>query len=132
MAKRDRYTNDGSALAANPFGDLAAKLGDLAPGPEPGASPPQAAEASVVDRPAVDLSVRLVVRRQKKGQGGKTATFVEGIGREQAAALLPAIKRELGCGGRVDDDALVVGTAEHHRVAQWLRDRGATRVTLGN
>lgn len=133
MAKRrQEITGDDSPLASNPFASLAAARGEVAPGPEPDASPPDDAPQAEEDAKGPRLSGPIVVRRQKKGQGGKTATFVEGVSPRDAAKLLPQLKRELGCGGRLQGDALVLGTAAHERVARWLREHGARRVTLGN
>ncbi len=135
MAKRrPEITGDDTPLASNPFASLASALPDVAPGPEPEPEVP-AKDVSAADHAGdrvLCLDGPIVVRRQKKGQGGKTATFVEGVSRDDAARLLARLKRELGCSGRMDGDALVLGTAAHDRVGTWLREHGARRVKLGN
>ena len=131
MAKRRKIEADASPLTSNPFAALAerfpdAPAGDPAPAdqPEPGPEP--------ADTGASPFPARLVVRKQKKGHGGKTATYVEGLDPAQLPELLRRLKRELGCSGRVDADTLVLGTSDHSRVAQWFEREGAERVVLGN
>ncbi|MEM6294673.1 MAG: translation initiation factor [Myxococcota bacterium] len=126
--KRAKLQTNGAALTDNPF---AAAFGGLSPStpdvpeaaPEPAA--PHRDEALV-------FGPRAIVRRQKKGQGGKTVACVEGLPPATASALLPKLKRELGCSGRVDAEMLILGTRDHARVAAWLTEAGAPRVTLGN
>jgi translation initiation factor 1 len=124
MAKRPKVTTDASPLTSNPFASLL---------PEGEALPAEPAEPAepIMTEPA-ELDGRLIVRRQKKGQGGKTVTCVEGLSEAALEALLPRLKRDLGCSGRVDGSMLVAGTGDHHRVAKWLRAAGAPKVLLGN
>ena len=129
--KKNKITGDNAALATNPF---AAALGGLAgaevaPGPEPQATP---SKQGGEQKTGLDLGRRAVVRRQSKGQGGKTVTCVEGIPPATAEVFLPQLKKELGCGGRIQDEMLVLGTRNHARVADWLQSAGVPRVTLGN
>jgi len=128
--KRTKITGDNSALSDNPF---ASALGALADTPaEPDALDPEPALAPEPTPRDLDLGRRAIVRRQSKGQGGKTVSCVEGLPIETATAMLPRLKRELGCGGRVYDGVLMLGTRDHARVADWLRSAGVPRVTLGN
>ncbi|PRP90780.1 translation initiation factor Sui1 [Enhygromyxa salina] len=129
MAKRPKITADTAPLTSNPFAGLSALIPD-APAGEPAPSPIDEAPSEPSVTP--DLSGRLVVRRQKRGQGGKTVTCVEGLDPDLIPALLTRLKRELGCSGRVDGAVLVAGTGDHGRVASWLRAAGAARVVLGN
>ncbi len=132
MAKRTKITTDASALTSNPFAQLSVDVPDA---PERAESSSTAAETtpSTPSPPApLRFGARVIVRRQKKGQGGKTVTCAEGLPPTTAQTLLPGLKRELGCGGRIDDDVLVLGTRDHQKVAQWLRDAGARNVKLGN
>ena len=133
--KRSKIVADDGALTNNPF---AALLGG-----DGGADSDADAEAEVADSDrladepapssgAVDLRGKLVVRRQKKGQGGKTVTCVEGLADAHHPALLKPMKKALGCGGRVEGDVLILATADHARVADWLRGAGAKTVILGN
>lgn len=126
--KRTRITGDNDALSSNPF---AAALGGLAGEPEP-EPPKETPEAPPTATAPLELGSRAVVRRQSKGQGGKTVTCVEGLPAATAEAFLTRIKPEFGCSGRLADGILVLGTRDHARVAAWLRDAGVPRVTLGN
>lgn len=132
--KKEKITGDSAALATNPF---ASALGGLAgieltsgPAPEPESTP--AVESVDPTEAGLHLGQRAIVRRQSKGQGGKTVTCVEGIPLSTAEAFLPRLKKELGCGGRIRDEMLVLGTRNHARVADWLQAAGVPRVTLGN
>lgn len=127
--KRTKITGDNDALSTNPF---AAALGDLA-GPPKTEPEPAAPPEPEPDTPAtLDLGRRAIVRRQSKGQGGKTVTCVEGLPPDTASEFVARIKRELGCSGRIRDGVLILGTRDHARVGAWLRDAGVPRVTLGN
>lgn len=106
----------------NPFGDLGKRLGiDPAPAarpaPRPGKAPP----------------ARAVVRQERKGRGGKTATVVEklGLGPAELEAWLLDLKRSLGCGGAVEGDALVLQGDLRERVAARLEARGVKKVIRG-
>ena len=127
--KRAKLQTDGAGLTDNPF---AAAFGGLVP-PSSDAPEPEPDPEPVTTRDgALSFGPRAIVRRQKKGQGGKTVACVEGLPVATAKALLPKLKRELGCSGRVDDDLLILGTRDHNRVAAWLTAAGAPRVKLGN
>lgn len=130
--KRTKITGDDSALSSNPFAGAFGGLTNLADGPAPAVDPPTAPAAADSSPPALDLGRRAIVRRQSKGQGGKTVSCVEGLPPSTAEAFMPQLKRELGCSGRIDDDVLILGTRDHARVANWLRDAGVPRVVMGN
>ena len=115
------------------LGDLLAAKGvpvDRTPSPPP---PPEPAAAAGTP---LDFggATKLVVRRERKGRGGKTATVVEGIRLPPSA--LERVARELrcalGCGASVDDGRLVVQGDLAPRVADWLAAHGARRVVVGN
>ena len=136
MSKRRKIVTDDGPLSFNPFAVLGSPSASEA-SPEQLSAPEPAAKSDVegVAAPGLselsELRARLVVRRQKKGQGGKTVTCVEGVPAELSAVVLARLKRELGCSGRVKAQVLIAGTSDHSRVADWLRRAGA-RVTLGN
>ena len=91
------------------------------PEPEPEVPAPAPAPEDVAFAPKV------VVRKTRKGRGGRTVTVVTGItaGRSDVLARL---KKELGCGAREEDDALVIQGNQVERVARWLESRGAKKV----
>ena len=116
-----------------------ATLGDLLRGsgvpvgsPAPPASPPPA--AAVPD--AIDFggAPKIVLRREKKGRGGKVATVVEGIKRPPSALerIARELKRALGCGASLEGDTIVVQGDMAERIAPWLVARGAKKVVVAN
>jgi translation initiation factor 1 len=108
-----------------PFARLAGRLGDLPPGPEPVSTAPE------VPRPSAPA--RAVVRMERAGRGGKTVTVVEQLGlpAPELAAWLKALKGELGCGGAVEGEALVLQGDLRERVRAALAARGVMRVSVG-
>ena len=104
----------------NPFGILRGKLGDLPRGPAPKASEPKG--------PA-----RAVVRMERKGRGGKEVTVVEQLGLRPAEmeAWLKALKGALGCGGAVEEGAIVLQGDQRKRLPTILEARGVRKVTVG-
>ncbi|MBW2465257.1 MAG: translation initiation factor [Deltaproteobacteria bacterium] len=92
---------------------------------EPEASPPS---------PPTEISgkTKVVVRREKKGRGGKTVTRVTGLPQAQLPALGLRMKKALGCGAVVEGDALVLLGSLVDRAADWLEAEGAEGVIRGN
>ena len=70
----------------------------------------------------------------RKGRGGKTATLVRGVALTGAAleTFAREMRQSLGTGGGVEGDAIVLAGDQSARAAQWLRERGATRIVIGN
>ena len=77
---------------------------------------------------------RLVVRRERKGHGGKTVTVVDGRGLPPAAldTVARAMRKALGCGSWVDDGRVVLQGDRPDAAAAWLTRQGARQVTRGN
>ncbi len=114
--------------AETPFNPALAALRQLLPD---GYTPPPApAPAALAAKKA---PARAVVRMERKGRGGKEATVVEKL--DLPAAELSrwsdALKRSLGCGGGVEDGALVVQGDQRDRVVRWLEERGVKKVVKG-
>jgi len=111
----------------NPFGALASLRGALPQGTDatPTATPTSSATA---------LSGKIVVRREKKGRGGKTATLVEGVALTGAAleAFGREMRQSLGTGGGIEGNAIVISGDQVERAMNWLSARGATRLVAGN
>ena len=113
---------------------MAGKLGDLLSGAGVKVNAPEPAKEPAPT--AVDFggAAKLVVRRERKGRGGKTATVVEGI-RVSASALeriARDLRRALGCGASVEEGRLVVQGDLVARVERWLVEHGAPKVIVGN
>src|SRR4030095_12096022 len=84
--------------------------------------------------PDLSRSGKIVVRRERKGHGGKTVTVIDGLklGRAQLGAGARIRRKALGCGARVEDGRLVVQGDLATAVATWLGAHGAARVIVGN
>ena len=111
----------------SPFGALASLRGAL----------PQGTDATPTATPASStaaLNGKIVVRREKKGRGGKTATLVEGVALTGAAleAFGREMRQSLGTGGSIEGNAIVISGDQVERAMAWLRARGATRLVAGN
>lgn len=112
----------------NPFAALQG-LGKDLPNQEK-APEPKKAEAKA--KGPAPLSGKVVLRREKKGRGGKTVTRVTGLPPSRLDELCKKMKKGLGCGAKVEGDDLVLLGELTDRGAQWLKDAGATQVVIGN
>lgn len=122
-----------SRPAGNPFAKLAA-MRDALPVGEAKAPAEQVA-ATVLDPVAALLARRLVVRRERKGRGGKTVTVVQWPdGAEDAAldALAKELRKALGTAAQREEASVAVQGDIADRVAAWLAGRGAGRVVRGD
>ena len=127
MAKRTKAPT--ATAPPGPFNSalagLAARVGDLPPGP-PAEPPPRARPP---DRPP---PARAVVRMERAGRGGKIVTVVEKLDLppRELEKWLGELKRALGCGGVVEDGAVVLQGDTRERVGAWLEKRGVRKVTV--
>ena len=119
------------------FGGLGALL--AAEGLSPSAPSTQPASASPTPNLAMgkatsgSLTGKAVVRRERKGRGGKTVTVVDGkaLAAQDLQALAKRLRKALGAGARVEDSRLVVQGDQRDAAKRWLEKQGAT-VVLGN
>jgi translation initiation factor 1 (eIF-1/SUI1) len=121
-AAKDRPTDAGHSGSGGP---TAAGATAVTPGGAP--SPP-------AKRTPWNAATKLVVRRERKGHGGKTATRIEGLSgstRELEEAVRE-VKRALGCGASRDGRDVVVQGDQGERLLAFLADRGARRVVVGS
>ena len=124
-----------SKTASNPFAKLAAMRDALPPGEAPAAQPAATATAAVLDPVAALLARRVVVRRERKGRGGKTVTLVQcADGADGAAldALAKELRKALGTAAQREEGAVAVQGDIADRVADWLKGRGAGRIVRGD
>lgn len=137
MGRKTKVSTDGGApLSSNPFASLGGALGDLPEG-EPAAEPAVAAEAVPAEATSAGLAGnkgKVVVRREKKGRGGKTATVIEGLGlpASELSAMAKQMRRRFGCGASVEGETVVLSGAQTDRVRDWLVEQGARKVVVGN
>lgn len=120
-----------TALQHNPFAALRPEGSPEArPDPTPSAPNPSAPESP---EPETGWGAgKIVLRREKKGRGGKTVTRIEGLPPARLPALASEMKRGLGCGAKVEGEALILLGSLVDRAADWLRDQGAPRIIEGN
>ena len=115
-----------------------ASLGDLlrARGVAVSAAAPTPPSTGVESAVPLDLSRcgKIVLRRERKGRGGKTATIIEGLALPPKTldVLLRTLRKALGCGGTIDGDRLVLNGDLPERAESWLRAHGAQRTIIGN
>lgn len=132
MSRKPKISTDGAPpLTNNPFAALQGSLGDL-----PAADPPTMSTppSPPTDSAPAPFRGKIVIRREKKGRGGKTVTVIEGLGQppEDLATMAQQLRRNLGTGAHVEGTTIVVTGAQGQRIRDWLSSRGAHRVVLGN
>lgn len=112
---------------ASPFASLENLRASLPQGAPAQASAPAAKEAP--KGPA-----RAVVRLERKGRGGKEVTVVEQLELKPKELLvwLQALKSSLGCGGAVEEGALVLQGDHRERTKKLLEARGVRKVIAGS
>ena len=85
--------------------------------------------AKEVEKESADLSscLKIVVRKEKKGRGGKVVTAVDGINfsPEKLERLIKRMRKSLGCGGGVEGTRIVLQGDIGERVITWLKQNGA-------
>lgn len=76
---------------------------------------------------------KIVLRRERKGRGGKTVTLVSGITlpADKLEQLARALRKGLGCGSTVEQGTIVLQGDIALRAQEWLRDHGATKTVIG-
>jgi len=116
------------------LGDILARQGLTTSATEsPGAaSVAPAPQSSVIA--TLPRSSKIVLRREKKGRGGKTVTIVSGLRLPAPGleAMARALRQGLGCGARVEAEAIVLQGDMTERALRWLRAFGATRIIVAN
>jgi len=84
--------------------------------------------------PELSRSSKLVVRRERKGHGGKTVTVIEGLklSSTQLETVARTLRKTLGCGSRVENGSVLLQGDLATAAEAWLRAHGATQVVQGN
>jgi translation initiation factor 1 len=115
----------------NPFASLGRLRDSLPEAPLPTAASKPVA-AAVPAGPAGKSIPRAVVRMERSGRGGKEVTVVEHLGLNPVDRdrWLKALKAALGCGGQVEDGALVLQGDQRERLPKLLAARGVRKITV--
>ncbi len=111
---------------ASPFAGLAGLRESLPAAPQERAPAPKPA-------PEKKGPARAVVRREKKGRGGKEVTVVEQLGLDPRALelWLKDLKGKLGCGGVVEGETLVLQGDQRDRTRALLEAKGVRKIIAG-
>jgi len=111
----------------NPFGALGSLRASLPEGPAPNAT------AAAAQPPPKKAPPKAVVRMERAGRRGKEVTVIEQLElpAAQREAWLKELKASLGCGGALEDDALVLQGDHRQRCAKWLEKKGVKKVSVG-
>lgn len=129
MAKKPLPVTAPAALGS--LGDLLRARGATVASTAP---PPAAVAAPAAGGFDLTRAVSLIVRRERKGHGGKTVTVVDGLALPAAGleALARAMRKALGCGSWVDGGRVVLQGDRPEAAVAWLSRHGARHVTRGN
>jgi translation initiation factor 1 len=70
---------------------------------------------------------------ERKQRGGKEVTVVEklGLARADLDRWCSDLKRALGVGGAVENDAIVLQGDQRARLPDLLREKGVGKITIG-
>jgi len=124
-------TGSSSDFGSNPFASLDAQgLPEALPEPE------KEIKVSVKEEESnLGKGVRLEIRREKSGRGGKTVTTVRGIpsalGKEKKDNLLKRMKSSLGTGGTWAGQDMELQGDRRAEVLEWFRAMGFRPILAG-
>ena len=130
MARSKPNLDESPSFGSRPFEALAGLRADL-PQAKP-VVPSRPAGTATASSDAAPALPKLVVRREKKGHGGKVVTVVQGLPGKTAEDIASRLKRALGTGARVEGGEVVVQGDLVERVAVALEGMGASKVVRGN
>lgn len=118
-------------LSSSPFAALA-NVRDALPKGEEALVDTNVESSPAKTPPSPETFARAVVRKERKGHGGKTATVVEGVPEALREKHCAAMKRSFGCGARVEGELIVLQGELADRAATWLSENGARKVVRGS
>lgn len=127
-----------SAALKQSLSGLAALRDQLPPGsatPADASTPSTAAAAAAAATASVySRGKKVVVRRERKGHGGKTVTRIEGlIGSDaEMVTVTRELKRRLGCGATLDGNDLLIHGDQSDRVIAFLSTQGVPNLVRGS
>jgi translation initiation factor 1 len=134
MAKRREPPPDAESRAWPSLGDRLRERGLSVSEPDAAAPLPPASTAVTGGAPELSRGGKIVVRRERRGHGGKTVTVVDGLKLPpaQLETLARLLRKALGSGTWVDEGRIVLQGDQMSGAEAWLRARGAPRVIVGN
>lgn len=128
------------ALEHNPFAGLAGLAPELAIELAPERATERAPERApepqneAPRQEAYRFAPKVILRREKKGRGGKTVTRVEGIiaSPEELNKLARTLAKALGARAFVEEGFIWLSGDQCQSAQRWLAKEGAPKVVLGN
>jgi translation initiation factor 1 (eIF-1/SUI1) len=133
MKKRKTVVIPATPTRLSSLGDRLRERGVPVADEQPGAAPPPRSVAQP-GSPELARGATVIVRRERKGHGGKTVTVIDGLGLSPAQldAMARRMRKALGCGSWVDGGRVVLQGDVEPAAEAWLRRHGAARVLRGN
>ena len=136
MGKRKKRARRDEPSASTPEVRATTSLGSLLAGVGFSATEEPAAPAPdpTLSTPEVGFDLarqpKVVLQMERKGHGGKTVTRLKGLGGESADRnqVAKALRKALGCGARVDGEAIVIQGDVRDRARTWLVAQGVKKV----
>jgi translation initiation factor 1 len=141
MAKRRKEkasvptADDSKKGMVNPFAAAFERRGvDAAPASSPSAVEPPAQPARQETDEPLAAQKKIVLRRTRKGRGGRTVTLVQGLSLSDDARrdLARELGRAMGCGAKVEGEEIIMQGDQADRAEPWLLSRGVHRIVRGN
>lgn len=131
MAK-NKIPTDGSttsAVTSSPFAALGALRASL-----PDVPVPEASSSSSTNEPKTParFAPKVVVRKEKKGHGGKTVTLLSGVLSTALDEVCGMLKSRLGVGARIEGEDIVVQGDLGDRVVVVVEQLGAKKIVRGS
>lgn len=92
-----------------------------------------AEKAGKKEKPPKGAPARAVVRIERKGRGGKEATVIEKLTLTAAEleTWLRDLKQSFGCGGTIEDGAIVLHGDQRDRAVAFLEKAGVAKIIRG-
>jgi translation initiation factor 1 len=116
-------------LSTSPFAALAAVRASL---PDVPVAEAVSSTSAAPTKEAAKFGPKVVVRKEKKGHGGKTVTVVSGVLAAHLDDICGALKTKLGSGARIEGDDIVVQGDLVDRVDVALVALGAKKIVRGS
>ncbi len=131
MGRKNKKSKKKVSTAAAPSGGLGG-LGDLLAQAGLQSSPERSAEAATpaaAADPGLQVPNRVVLQHSRKGRGGRTVTLVRGLPPQDLDRWAKAVRKALGCGASIEDDAIVLQGDLRDRAATWFTEQGVGKVS---
>jgi translation initiation factor 1 len=100
----------------------------------PQQAPQPIPEEKPKERPPAIGPAKAVVRMERKGRGGKEITAIEQLGlkAKDLETWMKELKNALGCGGVIEEEAIVLQGDQRKRLPALLAARGVRKVIVSS